>query len=91
VYFDAPNVFRTEWFLSKKVEAIRFMVRIDARVGGGLKNFFFLSFRKTRFYGIYPPHRKYENMSLNNFRMLTFRCCASFDQEELFPETGKVK
>ena len=76
-YFDAPNVFRTEWFLSKKAEAIRFMVRIDARVGGGLKNFFFLSFRKRRSSGIYPPPRRYENMSLNNFRVLTFRCCAS--------------
>ena len=91
MYFDAPNVFRTEWSLSKKAEAIRFMVRIDARVGGGLKNFFFLSFRKTKFYGIYPTHRKYENMSLNNFRMLTFRCCVSFDQEEFCVESAKLK
>jgi len=72
-YFDAPNVFRTKWFLSEKAEAHPSMVQIDAHVGGDLKNFFFLSFKKTGFSWIYLPHRRYENMFLNNFRVLTFR------------------
>jgi hypothetical protein len=88
VYFDARNATKIKCPPSKKNEVDRLRVWIDASVGGGLKNFFFLSFKTERSFGNSPDHRPYENMFLNNFLILIFRVRLVFDQDGSCPEIG---
>jgi hypothetical protein len=91
VYFGAQNASGIKRFLSKKTEAIPSRVWIDVRMVVGSKKFSSLSSKIERSSGAYPPRRQYENMCLNNFPILIFRCPSSFDPEEFCPNTGKAR
>ena len=86
--FDAPNVFKTEWFHSR-TNVVPRKGRIDALVEVNTKNCSFHSFRTEKSCWTYPNHRPYENMSLSSFPISIFKFSPSIYSYK--PQSGKGK